>query len=592
MIIADKKQYTELMQNLVKETGVIAMDTEVSGFNPKNPDMNKVRLDGIGIYSENHKAYISVELLGVDFEQLLQTKEIIFHNAKFDITVLEYHGFDISNLKFHDTMLMAWLSNENRHSFGLKQLAQSILKVKEDKITKYTDISKKPLQEQFQDSQDYQTALFNWVKEMGEYCIKDCEYTYKLFQHFKPKLEEDKLWYIYESLEIPFCEVLRNMENRGIMIDIPYLKKMNEAIDSKMIQIKAEIYKQVGRVIDINSPKQLREYFIDELKIDLPGEYKTPKGEVSMNVSAMQYIAEELNLDIAKQILAYREMTKLNSTYVKGMMEIAIENIVHTSFNQTSTVTGRISSSNPNLMNIPRRDDEFNIRQAFKAREGYTFIIADYSQIELRLMAWFSKDPEMQKIYQQNGDIHQKTADTLGCTRQIAKSLNFGLNYGRTAYGMAKGLGISSIEAQAFIDKYFQQYKGVAEFMEKCKQTIQTEYAVKTITKRKRRFPEYPAAKQKKDTTTMKRLERQATNARIQGSASDVIKIAMRNIFKKIKPMGGHILIQIHDELVIEVPKEKAEEMKEIVKYEMEHAVDLKTVPLVTEPHISEVWTK
>lgn len=594
MIIATKEKYDEALKKLLSVEGVVAIDTETEQFTKEKFLETDLELEGVGYYAGGRcKGYILSSVLDDRFQEVLDTKEVIFHNAKFDLKIFANQGFNIENIKYHDTLIMAWLTNENRRSFALKDLAGSILKVQEDNITRFKDVGDKPKQEDYgMFPEQYLKDLKLWIKTMGEYCIHDCEYTYKLFNKFKPKIEKDDLWYEYESLELPFCTVLRSMESRGIKVDTEYLKQLGAKLDSKLIDLKTDIYKAIGSELDINSPKQLREYFFGKLKYTLPDDYRTPKGELSTNVNALKYLAEEKGDEVSKLILSYRELSKLNSTYVKGMMELTRDNVIRAGFRQTGTKTGRLSSSRPNLQNIPRREDEWNIRKAFVAREGYTFVISDYSQIELRLMAWFSKDPTMVKTYQENGDIHQATADAVGCERVHAKAINFGINYGMGAYGLAGNLGISQDEAQKFIDGYFAKFPNVKLFSERAKNTVRKKYAVHTITKRKRRFKDYIVAKKAKDWKRVAGLERQAVNAIIQGSASDILKIAMRNIHKKLKEYDAHILVQIHDELVIEVPKDKAEEVSKIVKHEMEHAVDLDYVPLITEPQISDCWVK
>lgn len=256
------------------------------------------------------------------------------------------------------------------------------------------------------------------MKDLGMYCIDDCKYTYKLFHIFKEKMKKDEVWNVYKKLTIPFVRVIYDMEKKGIAIDTDYLSELGEKLDVKMTETATEIYKKVGRDILITSPKQLKEYFFGELKLDLPDDYRTPKGEPSTNVNAMKYMRDTLKVEVAGDILKYREYTKVNSTYVKGLLDKQRDGNIFASFNQTGTVTGRLSSSRPNLQNIPAREDELNIRHAFKARPGYKFCISDYSQLELRLMAWFSKDENMLEIYQNDGDIHQATADAIGGTRK------------------------------------------------------------------------------------------------------------------------------------------------------------------------------
>lgn len=596
MIIKDKIDYEKFIEEVLKSSEqYLGVDTETEPFTKIKTLPKDLALEGVGIYANKKlKAYILPQVLDASFQKVLDSKEIIFHNAKFDLVILKKEGFSIDKVKYHDTLIMSWLCNENRNSHKLKDLAHSILKVEEEKITRFTDIENKPNIEQFGmfAKTEFDGKLQEWIENIGNYCLKDCEYTKRIFLKFKPTLEKDELWKEYEELEIPFIKVLLQMEERGVKLDVKYLQEIGDKLDKKIIELSAEIYKEIGKEIDINSAKQLRDYLFLEKKYNLPAQYRTPKGEFSTDVSALKYLAKIEKIKVAELVLKHRELSKLNSTYIKGMLSDVRDGIIYPSFNQTGTVTGRLSSSNPNAQNIPRRDDEFNIRKAFIPREGYKFICADYSQIELRLMAYFSKDERMLKVYTGNGDIHSETAKEIGCNRVVAKGINFGINYGRTAYGLSEGLSISKEEAQKFINTYFAKYPRVRLFMLKATNTIRHKYAVRTLLKRKRRFPDYAQARQKKDWKVASQLERQACNSIIQGSASDVIKVAMRNLSNQLKKFDSHILLQIHDELVIEVPEKLADTVLPVVKHIMETPVDLKIVKMQVEPKISNVWEK
>lgn len=593
MIVTTLAAYREVMSKLLAtDDKYVGVDTEGEPFSEEKFLPWELELYGVGVYCKDVKAYIVKSLLDKDFQTFLDSKLLVFHNAKFDVTFLEAHGWDMSKVRYHDTLVQAYLTNENRWSFKLKDLAESVLKVEPENVTRFKDIEKRPESVDYGTEKEYIVAFTAWLKHLGTYCIKDCQYAYQLCEEFLPKLEKDELMSVYEKLELPFIEVLRSMERRGIKVDTEYLNELGRKLDIEIENTMGELEAMVGRKIDVASPKQLREYFFKEKGLTLPDDLKTPKGEVSTNVEAMEYLAEHLNCKEASLVLKYREFSKLKSTYVVGMSSMIRKGCLHASFHQTGTVSGRLSSSKPNLQNIPRRDDIFNIRRAFIARPGMGFVIADYSQIELRLMAHFSKDPTLVKAYQEGKDIHQATADAIGCDRHTAKTINFGLNYGRTAYGLSHGLKISVDEAQHFIDEYFRQFPKVKVFMEQVKNTIKKNYAVWTIAKRKRRFPDYAAAKKGGDWKTVGRIERQAGNSIIQGSASDVIKIAMRNLHKILKPYNAQILIQIHDELLIEVPTDKLEEIAQLVKNEMQTCVVLKNVPLITEPVIADHWKK
>lgn len=592
MIVRSRTEYAEVLEKALKEP-YLAIDIEGEEFTKEKDHAFELALYGIGIYGKDVQAYIPKKFLDQSFQEVLNATTSIFHNAKFDMTMIEKEGYDVSNIKFHDTMILAYLLDENRMSFGLKQLTADVLKVK-TKIVKFKDLAKRPVESDFGlFPNQYQPALERWEDEMGTYCIADCEHTYKLFEIFWPKIEEDeKLKNAYLNIEVPMITVLRKMENRGIAIDTEYLKKMGEQMFMELARIKGEIWKEAGKEFDINSPKQLSEILFTEKKYELPEEYQTKKGSQSTNVKALEYLQEKQGSNLAKLILDYREVFKLYSTYVEGLLERQKNGIIYGSFKQTGTKTGRLSSSNPNLQQIPRRDDQFNIRNAFVARPGYTFVISDLSQIELRLLAFYSKDPTLMKAYQEGKDIHQQTADLIGCPRVVAKTVNFGIAYGRRAQGLAMGLNMPLEQAQKFIDDYFRKFKNIAKFIQNAENTVERRYKVQTLLGRYRRFPEFPAAVRKRDRGLMNRIKRQGVNAIIQGSAADIMKVMMRNISRKVEPMGCHLLVQIHDEVLIETPVDIADEVAQIVKYEMENAVKLPGVPIVTEPGISPRWKK
>jgi DNA polymerase-1 len=591
MIITTKEKAKEFIESIPYES-MVSIDTECEEFTKEKDHSFDLGLYGIGLYlNEKNKAYITTEALPDNFQNFLNKCTFIFHNAKFDLTIIEKQGYDISKLKYHDTLIMSWLVNESRRSHKLKDLAESILKV--NKATKFKELTKKPLMEDYQIiPSQFPVDFEKWRIELGEYCILDCKYTYKLFQKFQEKVKKDNLQKVYENLELPFINVLRKMENRGVSIDTEYLRVMGSEMEQEIIRIQSEIWKLAGKEVDINSPKQLSEIFFKEKKYELPNDYRTPKGEYSTDVESLTYLSEKYNCELSKKILEYREMFKLYSTYILGLLEKQRNGVIYASFSQTGTVTGRLSSSSPNLQNLPARDDKFNIRKAFIPRQGYTFITADYSQIELRILAYFSKDPVLVEAYKEGKDIHKATADILGCERKTAKAVNFGIIYGQTDYGLSKGLGISLEEAKKFIDGYMNKFKSVAIFQQKAINTLQRNYAVWTILGRRRHFPKYAEAKKKKDWKAMGGFHRQATNTVIQGSASDLIKVAMRNLDKKLLNFDAHILIQVHDELIIEVPENRAEELLPIVKFEMEHALDLSPVPIIVEPKINKIWSK
>jgi DNA polymerase I len=598
MIIKTQEQFDEVIKKVFLEE-YIGIDTETEEFSKVKTHAFHLGLDGVGIYGENVKAYIPFKVLDtlenrVAFQEVLDRCKLIFHNAKFDLTVFQSHGWDIDKCHYEDTMIMAWLLNENRHSFKLKKLAESVLKVNKDKIVEFRDVQKRPMIEEYGILiEDFNKDLEAWEKQLGLYCIDDCKYTYKLFQKFKPKMEEEGLWKEYSELELPLIKAVMDMETRGICIDEEYLERIGKEIEQDIIQLQANIWKEAGREFDVNSPKQLGEVLYKDRDYTLTNEYLTPSGAKSTNEGALKYLKNKYPEDkLLQGILDYRELFKLHSTYVNGIAERVQMGVIYASFKQTGTATGRFSSSNPNLQQLPRRKDKYDIRRAFIPREGYKFVICDLSQIELRVTAYLAEDPTMIKAFQSGGDIHQETADLMGVSRDIAKTINFGIIYGTTGYGMSKGLGITVEEADKFISNYFHKFKRIKILVEQAKNMMKKNYAIWTLLKRKRRFPDYAKARKEKDWKAIGHMERQSINSIVQGSAADIIKVQMRNLHRILPQYDSHLLVQIHDEVIVECPENRAEEVLQVVKDIMENAIKLKNVPIVAEGFIADCWKK
>lgn len=560
---------------------LLACDIETQAFTSRSVLPWTLPVIGVGFYGDGISEFLSPSELKARPE-LLHDYRLVFHNAKFDLTVLEAMGYDVDALEFDDTMVMSWLLNENR-KHGLKSLAKEVLGY--GTVTKFDDIQPP------KDDADF----MRWHDQMATYCLDDCRYTYELHQTFVPQLKAENLYDTYVKLEIPFLASLRRCERRGVLVCTQTLKDLQTALTGPLRALQGHAEKQVSGPINLSSPKQLREYFLGKGYV-FPAEFRTPKGEPSTNVQALKYFGAHGDA-FANTVLEYRELFKIKNTYAESLLSFAAEGAamgqeeaIHTSFHQTGTVTGRLSSSNPNLQNIPRRNDQYDVRRAFIPRRGMAFVIADYSQVELRLIAHYAQDNVMQQMFIDGKDIHQATADAMGCSRFVAKTINFGLNYGRTAYGMAKGLGISKEEAQAFIDKYFATFPGVLRFKDSAGKILRANGYVTTLAGRRRRFPDYRYALDWEQKNLLSRMERQAGNAIIQGSAADVIKEAMTQL-DAVLDKDCHILLQIHDELVVECPEHKSEQTLKLVKEVMENCVKL-SVPLTVDAKITNCWTK
>lgn len=607
------------------EHDVIAWDIETNEYFSDDIWHGKqMSLHGIGLYvSKKIQCYI-VHNQSIDYEPLdmvLHEMPLVFHNAKFDLPILERLWIltNVDWIELHDTMLMSYIDKEDRFSHGLKKLTETVLKKKPEEIVKFWSVMDKPRRSTDtnlftdQDALDkqYEEEMDTWLQNMANYCMDDCEHTYKLYKFFRDKLESiPSLWKLYTKLEIPFMKVLIGMEKNWITIDKEYLSNMEVEAKQVLDDLEKEIYIEAGKKFDINSSQQLGKILFEERWYTPPPDTKTSTWANSTWVEALKGLVKEYECNLSALVLKYREISKLQTTYITSIPKLSLDWKIHCSRNQIWTRTGRLSSSKPNLQNIPRREDQFNIRAAFKPSKGNKFIICDYSQQELRIMAYFSQDPWLIKAYQDWEDIHQVTADKMWCSRFIAKTINFGLNYGRTAHWLAKWLGITKTEAQNFIDIYFKSYPKVQEFMTKAVNTVKKYKYIETIVKRRRRFdnynkvivpkgfdmdrasPDQKRQRKKEMHIRNSKIERMATNTIIQGSSADMMKIAMLKLEKKLKDYWAFLVLQIHDEVVVECPEDKAEEVMKVVEQEMVNAVDLKWIPVIAEPKIASEWEK
>ena len=418
----------------------------------------------------------------------------------------------------------------------------------------------------------------------------------KLFELLGPRLEEMDLRRVYEEIELPLIPVLAEMERVGVKIDRAMLAEMSGKMEQELEQITQRIYAAAGTEFNINSTKQLAEILFE--KLNLPSARKTLK---TGGYSTDQAVLEELavSYELPRLILDYRQIAKLKSTYVDALPGLIHPQTgrVHASFNQTGAATGRISSSDPNLQNIPIRTELGRlIRAAFVPDAGNVLISADYSQVELRVLAHLSGDPVLIEAFRRNQDIHTRTAEEVfgeaarqnpSEFRRRAKVINFGIIYGLSAFGLARQLGISREEGQAFIDAYFERYQGVRVWLDKTLEEARKTGRVRTLFGRVRPIPDILT----RDYNARNFAERTALNSPIQGTAADIIKLAMIRIYRAFKNRGfsAKITIQVHDELVLEVPEEESEEVQNLVRHEMENAGAL-DVPLVVDLTAGKNW--
>jgi DNA polymerase-1 len=416
----------------------------------------------------------------------------------------------------------------------------------------------------------------------------------ELYLKMLPSLESQHLLELYNSIELPLIHVLTDMEREGIRIDPARLNEMSAKMEQEISAISAEIYELAGKTFNISSPQQLGKVFFEDLKLPAPVKYG--KGKVmSTAADVLEGLAEEHA--IARKVLDFRQLTKLKGTYVDALPALidAKTGRVHTTFNQTGSATGRVSSSNPNLQNIPIRTELGRaIRAAFVPRPGWKLIVADYSQIELRLLAHMSKDAVLLDAFRKGEDIHTRTAaEVFGVPplmitpdqRRNAKAVNFGIVYGQTAFGLAQNLGIDRKEADTYIKAYFERYSGVRKWLDRTIAEVRASGVSINLFGRRRPIPDMNS----KNPNARGFAERTAVNTPLQGSAADLIKVAMIRIQEKLTGMQAKLLLQVHDELVLEAPPEEIEQVRAMVKHEMENVRKFE-VPIVVDTGVGDNW--
>ncbi|WP_114239689.1 DNA polymerase I [Dyella sp. C9] len=505
-------------------------------------------------------------------------------HAKYDINILSHYGIALRGLK-HDSMLESYVWNATATRHDMDSLARKYLDV--DTI-KYEQVAGKGAKQIPFSQVDLDTAC--------RYAAEDADITLRLHHALWPKLEiEPKLRSVYENIEIPLIPVLASMEQRGVLIDVGELRMQSQQLGKRMLELQQEAWKGAGREFNLDSPKQLQAILFDEL--GLPAKLKTPTGQPSTNEEALEAIADDHPLP--RLILDYRGLAKLRSTYTDKLAEMVNPRTgrVHTSYHQGAVATGRISSSDPNLQNIPVRTEEGRrIRQAFVAPKGWVVLAADYSQIELRIMAHLSGDEGLLKAFHEGGDVHRATAaevfglkpeEVSANQRRAAKAINFGLMYGMSAFGLSRQLGVDRGEASDYMARYFARYPGVHAFMEATRQQAHRDGYVETLFGRRLYLENLSSRNQ----ALRAGAERAAVNAPMQGTAADIIKRAMISVHHWLGQRNddAHMLMQVHDELVFEVRQDVVDEVRAGVIERMSGAATL-SVPLLVEAGGGANW--
>ena len=508
----------------------------------------------------------------------------IGHNAKYDMSVLARYGVDLNAIG-HDTMLESYVLNSIASKHNLEDLA---LKYLGTATIPYEEVAGKGAKQILFDQVDIESA--------GEYSAEVADTTLKLKQSLWSKLvTEARLRRVFEDIELPVLKVLSRIERNGVLLDKKLLRAQSNELEKRMQQLEQEAYVLAGEEFNLGSPKQLQTIFFE--KLNIPVIKKTPKGQPSTAEPVLQELA--LDYPLPKVIMEYRGLSKLKSTYTDQLPEQVHEstNRVHTSYEQAVTATGRLSSQNPNLQNIPiRTENGRRVRKAFIAPEGYKLIAADYSQIELRIMAHLSKDERLLSAFKAGEDIHRATAaEVFGVDvsevrddqRRSAKAINFGLIYGMSAFGLAQQLNIGRNDAQEYVDLYFERYPGVKEYMDRTRQLAADQGFVETLFGRRLYLPEINASNFQR----RQAAERTATNAPMQGTAADIIKRAMIRVDEWLEndQVDARMIMQVHDELVLETLSTEIDTVAQTVSRMMSEAAEL-SVPLVVECGIGDNW--
>lgn len=605
VLVDTEQKLIDVCQKL-REHKAFAIDTETTGLDPM-----QAKLVGISIcYQEGIAFYIPFGHLLEQQQSLFAgpscqpgqlQKDLVFsylrpifedhsvkkylHNAKFDQLVLLQAGICLKGVYF-DTMIAASLVVKEWEKKGLKDLSKQIF---EEDMISYADMIKK-----------HQALDFSGIPliDATVYAAADAHQTFKLVSFFEKEMKEKNLEKLFYEIEMPVHEVLVNMQHEGVFCDANILSTLGFKISADLEKIEKEIFAVVGRNVNLNSPKQVRELLFDELKLTPQG--KSDKGDTfSTDAQVLTKLASEHV--VPGMILKYRELYKLKSTYIDALPTYINPKTgkIHSSWNQTLVATGRLSSSEPNLQNIPRDGHEYDIdiRSAFKAQDGWSFIAADYSQIELRILAEFSQDKYLIEAFLHNKDIHAQTAAKLfdiqedavtSEQRSIGKRINFSVLYGLTPYGLSRDMQISYSEAKKYIDRYFEQYKDVQQWMDAVVELVQQHGYTQTLFHRRRYVPGI----YEKNKNLFELARRIAINTPAQGTASEITKLGMIAFQKKLHNFEGleaKILLQIHDELLISCPDHEVEKVRELLKGCLESVVTFK-IPLIVSTKIGKSW--
>lgn len=579
-----------LLQNLMQQK-TVCLDTETTGLDALNSELVGIAFSyekGKGYYvpfpENQEEAQALIEKLRPFFED--ESIEKVGQNLKYDIKILKRYGVELKG-KLFDTMIAHYLINPDmRHNMDV--LSETYLKYSPKSIE--TLIGKK--------GKNQKSMRDVEVEQVKEYAVEDTDVTLQLKEVFEPILEQTQTRNLFDQIEIPLVPVLADMESEGVRLDVDYLKALSAELATDIKALEMRIYEAAGHSFNLASPKQLGEVLFDKLKIGGTKQKKTKTGQYATGEEVLSFFAKDHQ--IVRDILDWRQLVKLQNTYVDSLPNEVNPKTqrVHTDYMQTVAATGRLSSNNPNLQNIPIRTERGRqIRKAFVPRdENYTLLSADYSQIELRIIAALSGEPNMIESFAKGEDIHRSTAakvfnvpleEVTREQRSHAKTVNFGIIYGVSAFGLSNQTDLSRSESAALIEAYYKTYPRLKEYIAEQIEFARHHGYVQTISGRRRYLKDINS----QNAVVRGAAERNAVNAPIQGSAADIIKIAMINIHKRLKAekLQSKMLLQVHDELVFDAYKTELDQLKQIIKHEMENAFIL-AVPLVVDMGTGENW--
>lgn len=596
-LVADEATLQALAERLRVEASLLAVDTETTGT-----DAMLATLVGLSLTHRVGEAWY-VPLRAPSGEPRLTLEQLqhhlgplfadvslpkIGHNLKYDAKVLRRAGLSLAGLSF-DTMLAEWLINPDSPNLGLKNLAWVRLGVQMTEIAALIGSGKE------QKSMD---AIP--LAQVVPYAGADADMSLRLMPLLQAELEAHAQERLLHELEMPLIEVLMDMEMMGVHLDLAWLEALSAELADRLARLEADIYELAGEPFNINSTQQLSVILFERLGLSARGVKKLQSGHYSTRAEVLESLRG--SHPIVERILEHRELSKLKSTYVDALPALVHPETgrVHTSYNQVGTVTGRLSSANPNLQNIPIRTEEGRrVRRAFVAPAGWVLISADYSQVELRVMAHVSEDPGLIEAFMRGEDVHARTAaavfgvplsEVTYDMRRIAKAVNFGLIYGQTAYGLSGQIGVSVPKAEEFITRYFAQFPRVRAYMEQVQREAAQRGYVETLLNRRRYFPEL-APGSPASVNQRQAAQRMAINTPIQGTAADIIKLAMLRLHAALREQGlqARMILQVHDELVVEAPAEEVPQAVALMRACMEGAFDLR-VPLKVDVETGANW--